>query len=327
MPLKAAEWMGLTAKVDAYLRDHFGLRHAMIQLHKDLTRPMLGLGGAGPDVLVGRDGRMFYLGGDAVRQSAGLVLREQQVADSAAALARMGEALKRQGIGFLVAIPPSSSTMYQESLPIWAQSHGKTTEYDLFQQDLAAYRVKTVDLRPVLKAAASEGKAYLMHDAHWTPRGAIAGFNAVVETDSHPDWRVDPATALGPPTEWKGGDLARMLGVQDDVAEMVEPLAIPLMGKDENLSQDGVMPPHLITTGKSGPTILVVGDSFTFHYFPLMLAPHVARVIWVHYDFTGCGFDRSLIDRFHPDEVWWVRVERVLICETSPQLASQSQSR
>ena len=327
MPLKFAEWIGLTPKVDAYLRDHFGLRHAMIQLHKDLTKPMLGLGGAGPDVLVGRDGRMFYLGGDSVRQSAGLILREQQVADSAAALARMGEALKRQGIGFLVAIPPSSSTMYQESLPIWAQSHGRTTEYDLFQKDLAAYRVKTVDLRPVLKAAASGGKVYLMHDAHWTPRGAIAGFNAVVEADSHPDWRVDPATALGPPTEWKGGDLARMLGVQDDVTEMVEPLAIPLMGKDENLSQEGVMPPHLITTGRSGPTILVVGDSFTFHYFPLLLAPHVARVIWVHYDFTGCGFDQSLIDRFHPDEVWWVRVERVLICETSPQLASQSQSR
>ena len=39
---------------------------------------------------------------------------------------------KDEGIGFLVAIPPSSSTMYQESLPIWAQSHGRTTEYDLF---------------------------------------------------------------------------------------------------------------------------------------------------------------------------------------------------
>ena len=30
MPLKFAEWIGLTPKVDAYLRDHFGLRHAMI---------------------------------------------------------------------------------------------------------------------------------------------------------------------------------------------------------------------------------------------------------------------------------------------------------
>jgi hypothetical protein len=286
---------------------------------------MFGLGSAGPEVLVGRDGRMFYLGGNSVRQSAGLVLREQQVANSASALARIGEALERRGIGFLVAIPPSSSTIYQDSLPLWAQSHGRTTEYDLFLQDLTASRVKTVDLRPALKAAASEGKAYLFHDAHWTPRGAIAGFNAMAETDSHPDWRVNPATALGPPTEWKGGDLARLLGEQDDVSEVVEPLALRTLGSDEKLSQDAVMPAHFVTTGKPGPTILVVGDSFTFRYFPLMLAPHVGRAIWVHYDYSGCGFDWSLIDRFHPDEVWWVRVERVLICETSAQMASQAE--
>ena len=127
-----------------------------------------------------------------------------------------------------------------------------------------------------------KGKAYLLHDSHWTPRGAIAGFNAVVEADAHPDWRIDPATALGPPEERKGGDLARLLGVQDDVTETAEPLALPLAGKDETLSQD-VMPAHVITTGKPGPTILVIGDSFTASYFPLMLAQHVGRAIWVHY--------------------------------------------
>ena len=36
---------------------------------------MLGMGDN--SVLVGRDGRMFYLGEEAVRQSAGLVLRDQ----------------------------------------------------------------------------------------------------------------------------------------------------------------------------------------------------------------------------------------------------------
>jgi alginate O-acetyltransferase complex protein AlgJ len=320
MPVEVRDWTTAPAEVDAYLRDHFGLRHAMIQLHRDLTRPMLGLGGSGPDVLIGRDGRMFYLAGETVRQSAGLVLREQKVADSANALARMRDALETRGIGFLVTVLPSSSTMYQGSLPIWAQSHGKTTEYDLFLQDLAARRVKTVDLRPALMAAASEGKAYLLHDAHWTPRGAIAGFNALVEADSHPDWRVDPATALGPPTEWKGGDLARMIGEQDNVTETVEPFALPPVGKDENLSE-GVMPSHVVTTGNPGPTILIVGDSFTFRYFPAMLAPHVGRAIWVHYYYSGCDFDWTVIDRFHPDEVWWARVERVLICESDVQSA------
>ena len=31
-------WMALPGQIDAYLKDHFGFRHLMIQLHKDLTR-------------------------------------------------------------------------------------------------------------------------------------------------------------------------------------------------------------------------------------------------------------------------------------------------
>ena len=42
----------------------------MIRLHKDLTRPVFQK--VNPYILVGRDGRMFYLGNEMVRQSAGL---------------------------------------------------------------------------------------------------------------------------------------------------------------------------------------------------------------------------------------------------------------
>ncbi len=323
-PASLGEWAVLPGQIDAYLRDHFGLRHTMIQLHKDLTKPMLGFGGS--EVLVGRDGRMFYLGGDAVRQSAGLVLRDQKLADSANLLAGMRDALEKRGIGFLVTVPPSTSSIYQDDLPIWAQSHGKKTEYDLFLQNLAARRIKTIDLRPALRAASLQGKAYLLHDSHWTPRGAIAGFNAVVEADAHPDWRLDLPGALGPPEERKGGDLARLLGEQDEATETVEPLALPQVGEDAALSQD-VMPAHVITTRKPGPTILVIGDSFTASYFPAMLAPHVGRAIWVHYYYRGCGFDWTLIDKFRPDEVWWVPVERAIICESAPQSTSRSELR
>ena len=303
----------LPGQIDPYLKDHFGFRHMLIQLHKDLTKPMLGFGGS--DVLIGRDGRMFYLGGEMVRQSAGLIVRDQKVADSANLLARMRDALEKRGIAFFVVVLPSTSSIYQDDLPIWAQSHGRKTEDDLFLQDLAERGIKTVDLRPTLTKAASEGKAYLLHDSHWTVRGAVAGFNAVVEADSHPDWRVDPTKALGPPEEVKGGDLARLLGEQDEVTETAEPLALPAGGKVENLSHD-LMPAHMITTGKPGPTILVVGDSFTASFFPPMLAQHVGRAIWVHYSNEGCSFDWSLVDKYHPDEVWWAPVERALICES-----------
>ena len=313
MPWSRAAWLGLPRQIDAYLRDHFGLRQALIRAHKDLTKPLLSQGGA--EVLIGRDGRMFYLGSEMVRQSAGLVFRDQKVADSANQLAAMRDALQKRGIAFFVVVLPSTSSIYQDDLPNWAQAHGRKTEYDLFLEDLAARGIKTVDLRPTLRKTASEGKAYLLHDSHWTARGAIAGFNAAVEADSHPDWRVDPGSALGQPQEHKGGDLARMLGVEDDVVETTEPLALPAVGKDENLSHD-VMPTHMITTGKPGPTILVVGDSFTASFFPPMLTQHLGRAIWVHYDDSACSFDWSLIDKYRPDEVWWAPVERALICDS-----------
>ena len=76
----------------------------------------------------------------------------------------------------------------------------------------------------------------------------------------------------------------------------------------------------MITTGKPGPTILVVGDSFTASFFPPLLAQHVGRAIWVHYNNEGCSFDWSLVDKYHPDEVWWAPVERALLC-ASPSRA------
>ena len=108
----------------------------MIRAHKDLTKPMLGMGD--DSVLVGRDGRMFYLGEEAVRQSAGLVLRDQRVADTVDLIAAMRDDLARRGVRFLVAAPPNAATVYQDDLPDWAQNAGRRTEYDLFLEGLAA---------------------------------------------------------------------------------------------------------------------------------------------------------------------------------------------
>ena len=310
LPSDFAGLAALPGQIDAFLKDHFGLRHAMIKLHRDLSHPLLlTFNTAG---LVGRDGRLFYQANEMVRQSAGLVLRDQRVADSADLIASMRDALAKRHIRFLVAIPPNTSTIYADDLPVWAQRKGRKTEYDLFYEDLAARGVKTVDLRPPLAAVREQGEAYLMNDAHWTARGAIAGFNAVVKADGHPDWRIDPAAALGPPELRKGGDIARILGIEDEVSEMTEPLVLPARGEDRALT-DTVMPDHVLTTGKSGPTILVIGDSFTASYFPAMLAQNVGRAIWIHHH--QCGFDWKLIDTFQPDEVWWAPTERFLVCD------------
>lgn len=307
-PESAEDWLGLPKETDAYLRDHFGLRQVLIRAHKDITRPLLGVGN--DSVLIGRDGRMFYLGEETVRESAGLILRDRRVADQTDMVQRMYEELRARKIRFLVAAPPSASTIYQQDLPLWAQNHGRPTEYDLFLADLAAKGVPAVDLRPVVKQARASGPVFYMHDTHWTARGALAAYNAAVEADSHPDWRIEPGAALSPPTLRKGGDLARMFGDSDSVSEYVEDLTLP-HGKKVPISTD-ILGDFIETGDKPGPTVLILGDSFTGLYFPPMLLTHVGRVIWMHHRL--CGFDWSKVVNYRPDEVWWMPNERFLVC-------------
>ena len=311
MPATEAGWLALPAVIDGYLRDHFGLRQTLITAHRELTKPMLGFGN--DSVLVGRDGRMFYLGENAVRQSAGLLVRDRGVADTVDLLAATSRDLERRGIRFLVASPPNAATVYPDDLPDWARNTGKRTEYDLFVEGLAAKGVKVVDLRPVMAAARAEGQIYYRHDSHWTPRGALAAFNAIVAADGRPGWRLDQASALSPLSTRKGGDLARMLGVQESVAEPIEELNLPIGDK---LPLTAVpWEDYVESTGKPGSTLMIIGDSFTALDFSPLLLPHVGRVVWI--DHQHCRFDHSVIERFHPEEVWWMANERFLICDPS----------
>ena len=313
IPAAEADWLTLSARIDPFLGDHFGLRQVLIRAHKDLTKPLLGFGN--DSVLVGRDGRLFYLGQEAVQQSAGLIVRNERVSDTVDLLSRMNAALKTRGIAFLVAVPPNSATIYADDLPRWAQNPGRRTEYDLLLDELAAHGVRAVDLRPALKAARSEGPIFYMHDSHWTPRGALAAFDAIVEADGRPDWRLDPGSALGPPEAREGGDLARMLG--EDLTETARELNLP-SPRAELLTANPVGD-FVGTLDRAGPTIMVLGDSFTQDYIPRMALQHAGRVVWLEHH--KCGFDWKAIDRFHPDEVWWMPNERFLICDPGAEPA------
>src|SRR5580700_3298865 len=219
----SADWFRLPQQIDAYLQDHIGLRQALLHAHRELSKPLFG----SYKVLMGRGGRMFYLGNEMVVQSAGLIMRDQAVAQTTDLLARMNDELRARGIRFLVAPPPNASSVYGDDLPVRAQNAGRPTEYDLLLASLAAKGVRAVDLRPPVKAARAGGSVFYLHDTHWTFRGALAGFNAIVEADSHPDWRMDPSSALGPPIVRKGGDMAGILGLSDELSEYTQRLKLP----------------------------------------------------------------------------------------------------
>ena len=57
---------------------------------------------------------------------------------------------------------------------------------------------------------------------------------------------------------------------------------------------------------------MIFGDLFTGGYFPPMLLQHAGRVFGS--PIVSARFDWKAIDKFHPDEVWWMPNERFLIC-------------
>jgi alginate O-acetyltransferase complex protein AlgJ len=317
LPDTVEGWRDLPKEIDAYLKDHFGFRQVMIRADKDLNRAV---SFAGEDVLVGRDGQLFLLANEAVRQSAGLVVRDARVAETVSVLTRIHAALAARGVRFLVAVPPNAATIYQDLVPHWAQNRGVPTEYDVLLEGLKANGVPAVDLRPAVAAARAGGPVFYKHDTHWTSRGALAGFNALVEADSHPDWRIDPKTALAPPVTMTVreaqdrmgvGDLTRLLGSGESERETIESSTLP--SAKSRLLTSNPYGGFVAETGRPGPTIMVIGDSFTRNSFLGPLAEHAGQVVWLEH--RRCGFDWGAIDRFRPDEVWWAPTERFLLCD------------
>ncbi len=301
------DWSKWPRRADAYLQDRFGLRHWLV-LANSIIRYELGSGN--DDVLIGGQGRLFYLSDGALAQSAGRLMRPQWLDTTVSVLTEMHRALAARGARLLVAVPPNATTMEQADLPGWARADGRPTEYQRFFAMLAARGIAAVDLRPSLAAVARFGKAYYRHDTHWTPLGALAGFNAVVSADGRPDWRV-PLDEVKPDGIRRGGDLARMLGLGNWLTESEQSLDLP-GGFTYKLLHGGDFQTFVATADHPAPTIMIVGDSFTQEFFLSPVMQHAGRLVWTHHQL--CGFDWSLVDQFHPDEVWYMPTERFMPC-------------
>src|ERR1700733_2736829 len=150
LPRSLADWRAWPGTADAWLRDHFGLRRAMIRAHSQIVDRWLG--GGTRLAVTGLDGWLFFRGQEMLTQSAGLVLREDQVVETADTIARLHASLTAHGIRFIVAIPPNSATIYPDHVPQWARNNGRRTEYDALLTALHARGVPAVDLRPPLRA-------------------------------------------------------------------------------------------------------------------------------------------------------------------------------
>ena len=311
-PQTAREWLALPRQLDRFFGDHFGLRTEMVRAHARL-RYAADLPGD-LRVIIGRDNWLFLNGDGTIEQATGKLLREAEIAKFADRAAALRDKLAVQGARLLVAMPPNGATINRTRLPAWAAEAPNITEYDLMMRALGGRGVDAVDLRGPLLAAGPP--VYRRTDTHWNKYGALVGYNAVVAGLGRHDWTIDPARALRGFVPVAGGDLARLLALSghltDEDAEIdLAPYgAQPVeAGPFETQFESGG---DLIETGRKGPTVLVIGDSFTRGFWQDYFALHAGRYIWMHHE--QCGFRDSVVAAAKPDIVILAPTERQMFC-------------
>jgi alginate O-acetyltransferase complex protein AlgJ len=62
--------------------------------------------------------------------------------------------------------------------------------------------------------------------------------------------------------------------------------------------------------------VLILGDSFTEHYWREYFALHVDRYAWVHHEL--CGFIPTVVDALKPNIVILAPTERFMFCWNLP---------
>jgi hypothetical protein len=313
-PRSPDQWRALPRDLDRFLADHFGLRPQLVRAHGALRYAIV----LPTDlrVIIGRDRWLFLNGDGTIEQATGRLLREPAIAKFADRAAELQRRLKARNARLLVAIPANGSTINRSRLPAWAATKPAVTEYDLMMKALAARDVAAVDLRPALLAINSIHPVYRRTDTHWNRLGALVAYNSVVEVLGKPDWTIDPGRVLRGFESVPGGDLARLLAVSDSVTDedavidlsRYRPAALEISRIDTQAESGG----DLIETGRAGPTVLVIGDSFTREFWQDYFSLHAGKYIWIHHEL--CGFAASVVESHAPDIVILAPAERQMFC-------------
>ena len=311
LPTTFSEWRKAPRVLDAWLADHFGFRDPLMQAAARLQRKLGGEGAAAAAV-TGRQGQMFLV--DGLLRSTGQEVDPARAADYAAFVCEAKGRLP--GAKVVASLAPSPAEIEPDLAPDWAGPAKSPTEYDLILKGLARCGVTGVDLRPVLRAARAEGQVYRQLDSHWSLRGSLMAYGEIVRAMGQPGWRMDPKALSWGVVSLENGDLPRLAG-QPQAIERVEihdrtslPPGVaraPIPGLETRAA-----PAFLIDTRKPGPTVLIVGDSFTADPMPPYFAPFVGKVAWVHEN--RCAFDWRVMAKVKPDYVVFLPAAREAVC-------------
>ena len=298
--------------IDRYLGDHFAFREVLVKVG-NRTFGRVTAPGAPPAVLDGAHDRLFLFEG--LLASTGHELDRDSAIDYANFACELDRRLRPMDARLVVSIAPSPADIYPDDAPDLALPVYKPTNYDLIIAALKACGASAVDLRPALRGAKNIGELYRRTDTHWTALGALIAYNKVVAALGRPDFAISLAGVRWTSATRLDGDLPRYAGRAPIPETVMTPdvLELPETARRTTLSgfQTKLDPPS-ISSGEPGPTVLIIGDSFTALFFPAYFAHFVGRVVWMFQE--DCRFDWNIVASVKPDLVLLMPTERFARC-------------
>jgi alginate O-acetyltransferase complex protein AlgJ len=292
LPARPRRWADLRAFPAAatrYFEDHFGLRAPLVRLQALLRLRILGVS-ASRDVIVGREGWMFYAGDGAAEDIASAVpFTHDELEAWRLMLEHTRDWMEARGIAYVFVLAPDKHEVYPELLPSSVRRVGAETRSDALVRYLHdTSTVPVLDLRGVLGAAKGRERVYHRTDTHWNDRGAFAASQALLRMLA-PRLTV-PARGRGAfaarAVVVPGFDLANMLGIADGLTEVdlrLVPRVPPRARIVEPARPDGRLMDARIVTEQDAPgrpRAVVFRDSFGSALIPF-LSEEFSRAVYL----------------------------------------------
>jgi hypothetical protein len=296
------------AAMEAYVSDNFPARKQLIATLNYL-RYRAGVSGSGR-VLIGRDGWLFYEGGDHLGPARNVpVFTDADARLWLQQLAGRTEWLKARGVRYLVLAGPDKEVIEAGHGPAWYAGPELNRPATLLTRlNDAAQAGDLVYPGPVLQQQAHWGlQVYNPYETHWTGLGAYFAYVQVMQRLAAMGVTGGPRPLEAfrelPDTPSKPRNLSRMLGIASfvdaDYPQFLDPALTP--NTTWLTAKQVWTAPQVIDTGQAGkPVLLMVRDSFSLALLPF-LEGHFSRIVLVHHQEGRWRPD--LVARFKPDVV------------------------
>ncbi len=306
------------------IADAFPLRTELIASDQVVTYAVLH-DLASPQVIVGRDGWLFYAG-DEPYITGRYDMSNAAVSRTADAYAARAGWCADHGIAYVFVLAPNKSTIYPQYLP-QGMTVATPALADRFVAALRARRVSVVDVRAAMRAAAvraGTGASRLLYskgDTHWTAAGAYFEYRAVMSVlraDGVRD-RIEPRSLRPYVAVRRDADLLRLAGVASIVGDDVLQYRFPARAREVaalRLPGDPALASlqlTALTTGEQSlPNAVIFGDSFSTALRVFLAEDFDDTLVARYADTNSAQFDRRLVTTVKPRVVIQELVERSL---------------